>query len=245
MKGAIPIRAWLLSGSFFVILGALIAINALVNGRFAIETSWIAVALSPVIIWLVVTGQLTEFSGFGLGFKLREASTKPFVMDRDGESIEPAEIPVGDKGALDMIPELVERRIAALTLQLGRQNYYNDWAISEYLERLCSHDFFRYVVFVDAKGNFHGLAQGRDLLVRMREEQLELVAKLESSDIIALPGVVVETIRSGSNKRDALLKMYEHGIGDLPVVDESGRFVGVVNRDKLTSSILLRLVAQL
>ena len=64
---------WVLIASFFLILRVLILINAQVNGAFKVETSWIAVALSPTIIWLLTTGQLAELSGFGFAFKLREA----------------------------------------------------------------------------------------------------------------------------------------------------------------------------
>lgn len=108
---------WALIASFFLILLVLVLINAKVNGGFKVETSWIAVALSPTIIWLLTTGQLAELSGFGFAFKLREASAKPFSLSLEGAKIEPALVPLGEKGGMAMLQELEQRRIAALTLQ--------------------------------------------------------------------------------------------------------------------------------
>lgn len=43
-----------------------------------------AIALSPAIIWLLATGQLTEFKGLGVEFKLREAAAKTFSLELEG-----------------------------------------------------------------------------------------------------------------------------------------------------------------
>lgn len=98
-------RIWLLVASFFLILLVLIIINARVNGGFKIGSSWIAIALSPAVIWLLATGQLSEFSGFGLAFKLKEASAKPFSLTLEGDRIEPASVPIKEKEGIAMIPE--------------------------------------------------------------------------------------------------------------------------------------------
>jgi CBS-domain-containing membrane protein len=48
----------------------------------------------------------------------------------------------------------------------------------------------------------------------------------------------------GSSKRTALKIMNEQKLAELPVMNEAGQFVEIVDQDKLTSSILLDLVAQ-
>lgn len=147
---------------FFAILLLLIYINAKVNGGFKIETSWIAIALSPIVIWMVVSGQVAEFGGFGLNFKLKEASAKPFSLNLEGDKIEPVGVTMGAKEGIEMIPNLVQRQVAAMALQVGRTGYYANWAIQEYLQKLTQHSFFKYVVFIDGAGKFRGMMWAAD-----------------------------------------------------------------------------------
>lgn len=235
---------WMLVAAFFLILLALIAINAKVNGGFKIETSWVAMALSPAVIWLLATGQLAEFSGFGVGFKLREASAKPFSLTLEGSKIEPAPLTLGEKAGIAEIPELVRRRVAALTLQLGRRGYYYGPAIRQYLEELTRYDFFRYCVFTGADGKFRALVPAKILLDQIRWQNVDIVKVIEEGSVNLLDGLVTASVAVTNNKRDALKKMDDNNLAELPVVNEAGRFVGIIDRDKLTSSILLELVTR-
>ncbi|MDY6844922.1 MAG: CBS domain-containing protein [Thermodesulfobacteriota bacterium] len=236
---------WLLIALFFLILLALIFINAKVNGGFKIETSWIAIALSPAIVWLIATGQLTSFSGFGFEFKLKEASAKSFSLSLEGDEIDPVSVPLGGKEGIAKIPELKKRRVSALSLQVNRRGYYNNWAIGKYLEELTPYDFFRYVVFIGTEGKFSGMIAAHDLLHQMKKQDLNLVKVIEEGAIDRLAGVITVSISNKGRKRDALTIMDEQQISELPVVNEAGHFIGIVERDKLTSSILLQLISQL
>jgi len=236
---------WVLVGSFFAILLGLILVNTKVNGGFKIETSWVAIALSPAVIWLLAAGQLAEFSGFGLAFKLREATAKPVSLKLDGSKIEPVAITVDEKRGVGNIPELVLKRVAALRLELGRRGYYAASAIREYLEQLTRYDFFKYVVFVGNDGRFRGLVPAKMFLDQVRRDNFDVVGVIEHGTLNLVDGVVTATVASNSNKRDALKRMDDAGQAELPVVDEAGRFLGMIERDKLTSSIVLDLVGKL
>lgn len=231
--------------SFFIILLALIIINAKVNGGFKIETSWIAIAVFPAIIWLISTGQLAEFSGFGLAFKIKQASAKPFSLKLEGDSIDPASVQLEEKGGEDMIPGLIERKVAALAFELKRKDYYSKKVISDYLEELTQHDFFKYAVFVRSDKSFSGIMSARDLLKQIKEQNIDLVKIIEDGAIDRLSGIVTVSVSTKSSKRDALKIMEGRKLSELPVVNEIGQFVGIVERDKLTSSILLQLISQL
>lgn len=236
---------WLIIGSFFMILVALILINAKVNGGFKIEMSWVAIALSPLVLWLVSTNQLAEFSGFGLAFKLKEASSRPFSLTLEGDRINPVPIPLGEKSGLAEIPSLVEQRVEALTLQLNRQGYYSNFAIEEYLQELTQHNFFHYVVFIRGNETFYGLMDAKLLLKEMRRRNgLDLVKIVEAGNVQSLPGLVTAFVKKDESKRAALQKMDENSLSTLPVVDADGKLVGTVDRGKLTSSIVLQLVAK-
>jgi len=235
---------WLLSASFFLVLLILILINAKVNGGFKIETSWLGISLCPVILWLLATGQLAEFTGFGLAFKLNQVSAKPVSLNLEGDRIEPAPVPLEEKEGLARLPELVKHRIAALALQVNRRGYYSNAAIRQYLEELTRYTFFHHVVFTETDGKFRGIMPARDLLDQMRQKDLDLVKLIEEGALDRLVGVQTMPITTNSSKRDALKKMDDQQLSEVPVVNEAGRFVGMVERDKLTSNILLQLVTQ-
>ena len=163
----------LLVASFFLILVVLIVVNVKVNGEFKIETSWIAIALFPAVIWLITSGQLAQFSGFGLEFSLKQASDNPFTLDLDGDKINPTFKDVGVKGGAGKIPALINQRITALAFVLKNEKYnYDNEIIRAYLEQLTQHNFFKYAVFLNADTSFHGLMPARDLLKKMSQHDL-------------------------------------------------------------------------
>lgn len=236
-------RLWLLIFSFFAILLVITLINARINGGFKIETTWIAIVLAPTIIWLLSSGQLAELSGFGVAFKLREAVARPFSLKTHGSQITPEMLPSDEKAGLAAIPGFVENRIPAMTLQLERKDYYSGAAIMEYLRRLTQHDFFRYVIFIDLDGRFKALIPARSFYEQIRTHHLDIVKLLETGDIYRLKGLIADSITRDSNKRKVLEKMAEDNLSELPVIDEDGYFTGIIERGKLTSSIVLDLVA--
>ncbi|WP_031434000.1 CBS domain-containing protein [Methylomarinum vadi] len=234
----------LLIFSFFAILFVITLLNARINGGFKIETSWIAIALAPTVIWLLSSGQLAELSGFGVAFKLREAVARPFSLKVHGSKITPEVLPTDEKAGLAAIPGFIENRIPAMTLQLNRRNYYDRAALMEYLRRLTQHDFFRFVVFVDQTGKFKALIHAKSFYQQLRAHQLDIVTMLESANLSPLKDLISSSISSDSNKREVLEKMAHENLSELPVTDEDGHFTGIIELDKLTSSIVLDLVTE-
>ena len=193
---------------------------------------------------MLSSGQLAELSGFGVAFKLREATARPFSLNLDGTKIEPEVLPANEKEGMEAIPRFIEKRVPAMTLQIGRQSYYYGPAIMEYLERLTKHDFFRYVVFVDGSGQFIGLVPARTFYEQLHTHNINIVSVIEKGDIKILDGIVTSAISTNSNKREVLEKMAAENVTELPVIDEGKRFIGVIDRDKLTSSVVLDLVSE-
>ena len=85
------------------------------------------------------------------------------------------------------------------------------------------------------------MTEARDI----RPADVDVVGVIEHGTLNLVDGVVTATVASNSNKRDALKRMDDAGQAELPVVDEAGRFLGMIERDKLTSSIVLDLVGKL
>lgn len=234
---------WLLVISFFSILITLAFINYRINKEFKIETSWLALGLTPVVIWLLTTQQLSEFSGFGLAFKLKEVTSTAVSLQLDGNLIQPEKISRDEKEGLGKIESFKRNRVAAITLVVGKQGYYLNRAIERYLEELSPFSFFKYVLFENKAGEFRGIISGIKLLEELQTGNLNLVKFIESDDISGINGVSTISIASGSSKQKSLQLMDSHGLSELPVVNEFNVFVGVVERNKITSSIVAQLVS--
>lgn len=228
----------LMFAGFFVIVIGLTILHYRVNGDFKIEVSYLAIGLCPAVLWLLSHGNLQEFSGFGLEFKLNQVSNSKLSMSAEGDKISPETISIGDKGEASP-QELIRRRVSALEFKLKQKGRYSQDAVQQYLKELIPHAFFQYVVFTE-DGEFHGLIRARDLF----EQTANLVSKIEAGTIDGLVGLQTAAVSTSSTKRDALDLMDSKDVSLVPVVDDSKKFVGIVEREKLTSNILLQLVTK-
>ena len=234
---------WILIISFFAILSLIALINYKLNKEFKIETSWLALSLAPVVIWLITTQQLSEFSGFGLAFKLNKVTATPVSLQLDGDLIQPEAISSDAKEGIGKIDLFKRDRVAAITLEVGKRGYYLNSAIQQYLRELTPLSFFKYVLFLDKDSKYRGMINGDKLLEEMRSRNIDLVDLLEANNITGISGVNIASITSGSSKQAALQLMDTHSLSELPVVNDSGHFIGVVERNKITSSIVAQLVS--
>ena len=234
---------WILIVSFFVILSLIALINYKLNKEFKIETSWLALSLAPVVIWLITTQQLSEFSGFGLAFKLNKVTATPVSLKLDGDAIQPEAISSDAKEGIGKIDLFKRDRVSAITLEVGKSGYYLNSAIERYLRELTPLSFFKYVLFLDASGKFRGVVNGTELYEAMRSRNIDLVNLIETDQIATINGINMVSIVSGKSKQEALQLMDTHSLSVLPVINDSGSFIGVVERDKITSSIVAKLVS--
>jgi len=236
-------KIWIFIASFFLILIAIAFINYKINNEFKIETSWLALSLAPVVIWLLTTQQLSEFSGFGLAFKLKEVTSTPVSLQIDGNAIKPEQISRDEKEGLGKIESFKRNRVAAITLVVGKRGYYVNRAIEKYLKELTPFSFFKYVLFEDKSGEFRGIISGIKLLEELRSGGINLVKLIESGDISSINGISAISVTLGSSKQKSLQVMDSNGLSELPVVNDLKSFIGVVERNKITSSIVAQLVS--
>ncbi len=241
---------------FISILALLNIIRLKVGSRLEIRNTDILIAIIPVALWLVLTGKIQrlEFGDFKIEAAFIQASTTS--VERQ---ITPIKLPVEPivmslKGGVERIPELVADRTEALVFRLGYSGYY--WrAIMEYLGELTKYPFFKYVVITEKDGRFFGLADGRALysLFRFRRagpDPRDFERWLKTSDrdsLSGLPGFISKdhTISRDTDKKTALELMERLGVDTLPVVDGGGRLVGVVERARLTASLIIDVAEEL
>ena len=115
----------------------------------------------------------------------------------------------------------------------------------------------RTVVVDNSDGTFWGKYDATDLIAYLRvagEEGYERFQSLLNSEstqtkkeLSNLPGFVggEHSVTATTSKRDALARMEKLNTDSLPVVDEQQRFVGRVDRAKLTASLILAVTDKL
>ncbi len=191
--------------------------------------------------------------------------------DADAGGLDFQIIRASGKEGVDQLPELMDRRVNALTFELGSQAYWGP-VVWKYVEWLGRNPQFQYVVLVDgseaavgywpvpvlaaalnppANGELAGRnADLHDLPgegeIGRWEEFAEAVNRGDFDALRALPGFrsMEGAVRSDWSNYQALDHMLQVGADSLPVVDGAGRLVGIADRSQLTTHMLLQIAGR-
>jgi CBS domain-containing protein len=231
-----------------------------------IRASDLALALIPFFVWLLATGQINKLGFGGVEIEVRNAILNA-VQEPVAGQVQPTSISGlvnrletgerGAKGGVDRLPELRRRQIEALEFHLGRRGYYVGGIIARYLETLSPLPFFRYVVIFDEQGRLAGIFDQNRFVEAMSEQAtgydwfaglLNRGGQAAVRELATLPGFVPgdAAVTPDASKRTALARMEEVDSSILPVVDHADRrLVGVLDRGRLTASLMLDITAEL
>ena len=247
-------------GGFLLLLVFLVLLRTVTRNRFEIKNSDIFLALIPVALGLVLSGRIKELTVGDLKIvpAVTKATKSPIKAQVTALPVEA--VRAEPKAGLRKIPQLVKKGTQALSFQLGYGGYQG-FAIQEYLERLTRYPFFEYVVIIKPDSRFFGLFDARqlsDLLRnpdhRIRGEELpsfgrfaEWLTLSKIAKIEALPGFVGKShaVKKTMNKHDALQHMEKLDVQTLPVVNDDGHLAGILERSKLSASILIDIAERL
>ncbi len=243
--------------AFLILLSLLVTLRIKTGNKIEVKSSDILLALIPVALWLFLSGKIQEFTfgDFKIVAAIREASESPVADQVTALSSLPVESVRADpKESVERIPELMEKHTQALTFRLGYGGYQGS-AIKRYLEVLTRQPYLRYIVIENPDGTFFGLADARQLATLVRSparpfsvyQLADWLNAGEAEPLERLPGFVSsqQALPQKADRRKALEIMNALDVQVLPVVNESRRFVGIVNRSKLTASMLIDIAAQL
>jgi CBS domain-containing protein len=231
------------------IVVGLASLRARTGNKLDIKTSDIALALVPVALWMLFTGKVQELAvgDVKIVTAIREASASP--IKNQVSALPVVDLRMDPKAGVEEIPALLRRKTEALSFRLGYGGYYGP-AIAEYLVRLAQSPSFRYAVISDSAGKFVGMIDGRQLAAllggsdgRAADEFARNLNRNDGAAILRMPALIArdKAIIRSTDKRQALVQMESLDVQTLPVVDEAGRFVGIVDRSKLTASILIEI----
>lgn len=241
---------------FVLIVAVMIALRVKIGERFEVKYSDILLAIIPVILWLLMTGKIQKFEFAELKIETAFVEASKTAV---AKQITPVKLPVESirmdpKAGVEEIPRMIRNKTEALSFQLGHGGYYGP-AIEEYLKILSEYPFFKYIIFVGGDGKFAGMTDARALtsIFLAREADFrpdEFAGWLNRSDTASLsrlPRFVPanDAIARDTDKQTALERMESLNVETLPVIDEKGRFAGVVDRSRLTSSLIIDVARKL
>ena len=236
------------------------------EGKYEIKTIDLVFIIVPLLFAGLATGKLRGFDLFGVKADLSELWTKAADMQIEQNISTVPVSPVDDaiemietaqKMGVDQIPKLIERRTQALAFHLG-MGRYDGLAIKKYFDDLYGSSYLRYVVINHSDSTFFGMYDAADLIAYLRtlggtagyevfEGMLNQGDDRAKDWLARLPSFVssVKAVAVETSKRDALQAMEELNLDNLPVSDTAGRFVGTVERAKLTTSLILAVTKKL
>jgi CBS domain-containing protein len=263
MAGSETASAAIVAGMIgFIVLAGLVLLRGLTGGRVEVKLADAAIAIIPVVLVLLATGQIQKLAIGTEGITIettREAILKASATSISGQvsPLPVAPIEIAGKGGVGEIPGLIARGVQALEFRLGA-GFYVGQAIEEFLKQLTQHPAFRFVVVTNPDGTLFGVMDARKLaqVLALRTVGIgwnEFADILNRNDAAAFgklgpaTGFVprAQAVTKTADKHDALERMEKLAADWLPVVDERGRFAGVVDRSRLTASLILDVTTRL
>lgn len=248
-----------------VLLIGSILTRARLGEKYELKTIDLVLIILPLLFVLLITGKLKVLDAFGVKADFSELFADAAQADIQGQvadTVTPAVdevvqmLEMAGKGGVREIPRLIENRTQALVFRLGHGGYYGP-AIQQYFEALYASSYLQYLVVVDQDGKLFCLYDVLDLAVHFRTEGgrgydefarwLNNPNERTPESLRRLPGFIGkdQAVSRQISKRDALERMEEFGVDSLPVVDEQGGFGGMIDRSRLTSSLILEVAERL
>jgi hypothetical protein len=235
-------------GGFLALLVLLVVLRARFGQSFEVRSSDILLALIPVALWLFLTGKVKElaFGDLRIVSAVQQAATTS--VQRNVSRLPIETIRIGLKGQLSDVETLRANKVQALGFNLHHGGYFGP-AIREYLGALNENPSFRYLVIYNPDRTLHAVADGRQVAAMVRSGALDadqLAQWLNGGQVdrlASLPGYIQakDALTNESDTRTALERMNALDVQTLPVVDATGQLAGVVDRSKLSASMLIEI----
>jgi|1185.fasta_scaffold116816_1 hypothetical protein len=237
---------------------AVVGVRTYTAGRVAVTLNDAIISAIAAVLVLLITGKISKLgiSGSGITLESIVLSASSEKIDKQVTTLSGVPLPVAriepvGKGAAAAIPSLVQRHVEALEFTLGSASY-DAGVTREHFEVLTKYPFFRFVNFVNPNNTMFGMMDARKLFALLQDQESGLTFEKfvnlanrggtdERNQLEKLPGFLPAkvAVNADSDKREVLQKMENLGLEWLPVVGNGGRFEGIVERSRLTASIIL------
>lgn len=196
-----------------------------------LESRWLMVAGVPLLAALIVGGYIKSFKGFGV--ELEASLSKP-VTNIELAATEAMHEVVGDEKRsihyLDRLSQRDRRSISRLVLVEGRVDYYQPTALETYLHELKG---LKYIEIKNQQGQFVALISisefkdGGEINKNILGEFIHILGQSQVLQQYSR-SVMTTHITEETGLIEALKVMRRHRIQQLVVLDENGKFQGVL-----------------
>ena len=211
----------------------------------AIETIYVAIALSPFVFYLFASDKLKQFKGGGIELILRDEAAKEVDATVDDTPIEFTPASANEKSSISALERMLQSPEPPTTLAfvVERSNYYARSIIQEYINALSSMPQFRHVLFKDPDGAFRGYMPADDFK-RLLDTTPDLVEQIETGAIVQHPAVIRGSIARTATNRQALRRMDALDLNELAVLDAHDQFAGTITQEEIVRKILANVIRE-
>ena len=239
-------------GTFVGILALLLVLRAR-DSKLEIRATDIVVATLPVLIFLLVSGKIQKLEFGEGGVKVETAFVKASTTEINSQVTAVTGLPmdttrIDTKESVSAIPQLLEKKTEGLSFRLGYGGYYSP-AIQDYLARLTAQPYLKYIIIENNDGTFFGMADARQLYAMLSnpygqvkaDELARWLANSNRASFNKLPGFIAaeHAVKTSGDKSQTLQLMEKLNVDILPVVNEQKMYLGIVNRARLVTSLIL------
>lgn len=226
-------------------------------------TLFIALLFFPLLIYVLISGVISEISGpGGWGAKFHDIAKEPVTL-----STEVLPLQFVTKGELQQIKQQLDKldpRVpVAILLKVdlgdttqpadnsqlqGLRRGFDPFDLAEYLKAFLEVDPDLTIVYVDKKGRFQ--ASSDALSVTQLEDAdnhlhrfVENINTYDPTEIRKIVPLTSRKLKDDRSNATALKAMNADGVRSIVVVDEFSKPIGVVRRDALVSRLMESLVS--
>ena len=239
--------------AFLLFLGILIILVMRGYMKMQIEGILIGILFAPLLAYAILYGSLRELGVGGLKAKFGEVANETIQPDfgQIGPSLADMQT-VGEEGIAALEDMLAHYRLSesipiVIIIKLGRGDYPREETLG-FINKLSQYQSFKLVIFLDRADKV--IAYMPPWAMRQILSQSELgnaflsIVNQDGNyiELLSYPHVFRETIAIEDNNAMALQKMAEHNLDAMVVVNTDNSLKGVVERGRVISRIMLKMV---
>ena len=196
-----------------------------------LDVKWLIVSGLPILIALLLGGYIHKFKGFGIELEasLHNPIGRESLIATDIiQCIQGAE-----KGSLDHLTQsLFSRRndYKRLSFILGKKDYYNDYVIEQYINRL---PHLKYIEIKRHNGRFICLLPVSSFKINNETDSDKIklfIRAIEENRFTAIfqDEVITDRVREDDSLIKVLPKVRASKLGILPVISKQNILIGII-----------------
>jgi CBS domain-containing protein len=207
----------------------------------------VAMLITPILIYLIMTGRLREISAGGVKAILGEAADEQ-LSESNTESITAekvhqimAEGGGGMPKLQEEVMEIDDSMLLALTVTCNKTELYDAATLLKYLKVLSKYPNFEFLVILRQDKKVIAYMSDSQAQKALETEPQEFVQAINDGDDRQLQryGAITVLAKQTETYLNVLQKMTDHNMKAIVVVDKNKTLQGVIDREQVLSRLLL------